>query len=175
MGCNCNKNRVVSGPDAMDLNTRAWGPVYWNVLHTFVELTGFKNTVHSDSEESYLWDYILRELGDVLPCFECRMHYMEYYMSNMPFFLNSLRYEEKRNKLREWLYILHSRTPHLSDCHVPTLEEISAKYSLTEINLHEEIRKMYDFFNAGVSQGIINGMKMFTFKSKIELMKILLL
>jgi hypothetical protein len=57
---------------------------------------------------------------------------------------------------------------------VPTLEEMSEKYSLIEVNLQEEIRQMYDFFNAGVSQGIINGMKMYAFKSKIELMRIIL-
>jgi hypothetical protein len=174
MGCGCNKNRDVAHLDAMDLNTRTWGPVYWKVLHTFVELTGKKNTVYADDEESYLWDYVLRELGDVLPCFECRNHYKEYYMANMPMFINAFRYEEKRNKLREWLYTLHSRTPRLSDCAVPTLEEMSEKYSLIEVNLQEEIRQMYDFFNAGVSQGIINGMKMYAFKSKIELMRIIL-
>jgi hypothetical protein len=175
MGCNCNKNNSMSPADAMDLNTRIWGPIYWTVLHTLTELTGRKTTVHADSEESYLWDYILRELGDVLPCNECRKHYREYYSAHMPFFINATKYEEKRNKLREWLYNLHASTPRLADCPVPTLEELPEKYSLIEINLNDEIRKMYEIFNAGVSQGIIYGMKMFTFKSKIELLKIILM
>ena len=175
MGCNCNKNRPVSSADAMDLNARLWGPIYWTVLHTFAELTGRKSTVHADSEESYLWDYMLRELGDVLPCNECRMHYKQYYALNMPTFINSSKFEEKRNKLREWLYTLHASTPRLADCPVPTLEEMSTKYSLTEVNLNEEIRKMYEILNAGVSQGIINGMKMYAFKTKMELMRIILL
>lgn len=175
MGCSCNKNREVAPLDAMNLNTRSWGPVYWKVLHAFVELTGRKNTVIADQEESYLWDYVLRELGSVLPCFECRNHYMQYYAENMPMFINGLQFEEKRKALREWLYNLHSKTPRYSECPVPTLEEMSEKYSLAEVNLPEEIRQMYEFFNAGVSQGIINGMKMYTFKSKIELMRILLI
>ena len=175
MGCSCNKNKPVSAEDAMDLNPRTWGPVYWMVLHTFTELTGRKTTIYADNEESYLWDYILRELGEVIPCFECRNHYKEYYMSNMPFFINGSRYSEKRDKLREWLYTLHSRTPRFADCPVPTLEEMPEKYSLAEVNLAEEIRKMYDVFNAGVSQGIINGMKMYLFKTKIELLRILLM
>lgn len=175
MGCGCNKNKSISPLDAMDLNTRTWGPIYWAVLHTFAELTGRKTTIHADNEESYLWDGILRELGDVLPCFECRNHYKEYYSANMPFFINSLHYEEKRNALREWLYRLHSRTPRFAECPVPTLEEMAEKYSLAEVNLPEEIRKMYEIFNAGISQGIINGMKMYSFKSKIELMRILLM
>lgn len=175
MGCSCNKNREVAPLDAMDLNTRSWGPVYWLVLHTFAELTGRKNTANADQEESYLWDYALRELGDVLPCFECRNHYKEYYTMNMPLFINNTQYEEKRKALREWLYRLHSKTPRLADCPVPTLEEMPEKYSLIEVNLPEEIKKMYEFFNAGVSQGIINGMKMYSFKSKIELMRILLM
>jgi hypothetical protein len=175
MGCGCNKNKSVSSTDAIDLNARNWGPVYWTVLHTFTELTGKKNNINADNEESYLWDYILRELGNVLPCNECRNHYTQYYASNMPFFIINAQFEEKRNKLREWLYALHLLTPRLSNCLVPTLEEMPEKYSLLEVNLQEEIKKMYDIFNAGVSQGIINGMKMYTFKSKIELMKILLL
>ncbi len=159
----------------MDLNTRIWGPIYWTVLHTLAELTGRKTVIHSDNEESYLWDYILRELGEVLPCSECRRHYKEYYSANMPMFINGFHYEEKRTKLREWLYNLHGSTPRLADCPVPTLEEMPEKYSLIEVNLNEELRKMYDVFNAGVAQGIINGMKMFAFKTKMELMRITLL
>ena len=93
MGCGCNKNNSTSAIDAMDLNTRIWGPVYWNVLHTLAELTGRKTGIHADSEESYLWFYILRELGEVLPCYECRGHYKEYYSANMPMFINGTQYE----------------------------------------------------------------------------------
>ncbi len=175
MGCNCNKNKKVNPADAMDLNTQLWGPVYWKVLHTFAELTGKKSAIHVDKEESYLWDYILRELGNVLPCFECRNHYNTYYMNNIPFFIMNTQFEEKRNRLREWLYTLHLQTPNLSNSPVPTLEEMPEKYSLVEINLNEEIRKMYEIFNAGVAQGIINGMNMFAFKTKMELMRITLM
>jgi hypothetical protein len=172
MGCNCNKNRIISPENAMDLNTKNWGPVYWAVLHTLAEITGRRGTASADSEEGYLWDYLLRELGGVLPCAECQRHYSQYYESHRPFFIFGSSGEDRRTLLRKWLYDLHATTPRLSDCPVPTLEEMSEKYSLAEININEDIKKMYEFFNAGVAQGILNGMHMYAFKSKIELMRI---
>jgi hypothetical protein len=170
MGCNCNKRATAE--QLVDLNPKSWGPTYWNVLHTLAELSGKKGSINN--EEGYLWDYILREMPDIIPCIECQKHYREYYTANPPRFVLSSLAEERRNKLREWLYTLHSNTPRYSETPVPTLEEMPDKYSLAQVNLSEEMKKMYGFYNAGVTQGILNGIKIFTYKSKIDLLRLVL-
>jgi hypothetical protein len=172
MGCSCNKNKE-QGPGIIDFKPSSWGPVYWRVLHTLVERTGFKTNIYRDSDEKYPWSFILKELSNVLPCAECKQNYISYYNINNPSHIINLNFEERRNALRIWMYNLHLHTPRVSDCPTPTLEELPSIYSLSQINIIEDMKNMFDIMNKASNQGIISGINVYNFKTKMELLRIL--
>jgi hypothetical protein len=97
-----------------------WGPVFWRILHTLAEKTGRKQQIKAmryDEAEKNLWICIFDSLRTSLPCPKCREHYRNYCTTNpyINIFIKEKQRnkiiewtnDEKRQKLREWLYNLH--------------------------------------------------------------------
>jgi hypothetical protein len=173
MGCSCNKNKT-EGPPLINFTPSNWGPNFWRVIHTLVERTGLKTNIYEDSDEKNAWLFVIKQIGDVLPCAECRKHYNEYYIMNNPASIINKAYSERRDGLRVWFYNLHLRTPKVSDCPVPTLEELPEIYSLTKINIIDEIKAMFTLLNAAVNQGVLSGVTVYNFRTKLEMLKVLI-
>ncbi len=173
MGCSCNKNKT-EGPPQINFTPSNWGPTFWRVIHTLVERSGLKSNIYQDADEKNIWLFVIKQLGEVLPCAECRKHYNEYYIMNNPISIINKNYSERRDGLRIWFYNLHLKTPRVSDCPVPTLEELPTMYSLSQININDEIKNMFSLLNAAVNQGIISGLIIHNFKVKFDLLKIML-
>jgi hypothetical protein len=174
MGCSCNKNSTESSP-SINFTPSNWGPTFWKVIHTLVERTGFKSDIYQDADEKHLWLFLIKLLGEILPCYQCRTHYNEYYIMNHPTSIINKTYSERRDGLRVWFYNLHLKTPKLSDCPVPTLEELPTMYSLSVIDIENEIKVMVSLLTSAVNQGVVSGLAFYNFKSKLGLLKLTLL
>jgi hypothetical protein len=94
---------------------------------------------------------------------------------NHPTSIINKTYSERRDGLRVWFYNLHLKTPKLSDCPVPTLEELPTMYSLSVIDIENEIKVMVSLLTSAVNQGVVSGLAFYNFKSKLGLLKLTLL
>ena len=114
--------------------TAEWGPCLWRILHALAEKTGVKDVRMHSEEEKRCWLNLFNSLKGGMPCPLCRQHYRTYLMHNSIEDVFASKGEERRVKLRKWLWQFHNsvRTDKAQPVDV-TLEKIQEMYTGYEI------------------------------------------
>jgi len=115
MPCNCAK------PQEAYPENKEWGPLFWTVLHCLAEYAGKAPPMYLH-EELQGWTILLKELQTILPCQECRAHYIQYYREN-PLTRNNILIN-----VRIWLFNLHNQINLRNNVAVFPLEQLSITY-----------------------------------------------
>lgn len=105
-----------------------WGPNLWMILHSATERIGSQTLRRLPSEEARIWIGLLLSFRYSLPCPVCKRHYTEFIGSHP---LPSIT----REKVRNWLYILHSQIN----------ERTGKSYNITIDNLSEIYNIPFNF------------------------------
>lgn len=102
MPCSC-QLPIPNYPDTVE-----WGPVFWPVLHALAERAGALRDPFTQEDERMEWPRFLRAVADVLPCPNCREHYLEWIADNPFTPLRALPYGQIRDWIRRWLFDCHN-------------------------------------------------------------------
>jgi hypothetical protein len=103
MPCACQKNPKPELPTDTE-----WGPVLWTLLHGLAERSGRIMYINHRKDEALAWNKMMNILYYVLPCEECKGHYIQYIKDNPFPVLIEMPYENIRQAIREWLWKLHN-------------------------------------------------------------------
>ena len=82
-----------------------WGPILWNILHSFAEKAG-KAALPPDEVRE--WSKFIKATGEVLPCDKCRAHYAEYTRANPLTQIASIPYDQLKTFIKTWFWQLHN-------------------------------------------------------------------
>lgn len=120
MPCNCAR------PAEAYPENKEWGPLLWTVLHGLAEHTGKASAIYK-FEEIQAWLTLLKELQTIIPCNECRAHYIIYYKDN-PLTKNNVI-----ENVRDWLFVLHNKINERLGYAIFLKENLSEKYPSSSI------------------------------------------
>ena len=119
--------------------TRIWGPALWRLLHSLAEKSEMYNTKIQQADELRLWFNLLTSFKFFLPCPVCKKHYNEY-LQIKPIELLLTSYIGLKQRLREWLYNLHSRVNAQNSKYVTiAIEDLPTLYG-NYTNYNEDLR-----------------------------------
>ena len=142
MVCSCKKAKPAPELPS-DLE---WGPTLWTLLHTLAEKSG--NSKKANAQQ-YAWTYLINNLHNIIPCFECREHFLEYKKS-YPFpDILQLPYDTLRVSIRTWLWKLHEHVNKekgiISDVSTDCLAELYGNVNPTQAyyNLKAVLTKFF--------------------------------
>ncbi len=103
MVCGCKKNApAVQIPSDME-----WGPAMWKLLHGLAERSGSTVTRNAQSDERNGWRLLAASLYFVIPCRECKSHFLQYTKAHPFPNVMTIPYGELRNAVRTWFWALH--------------------------------------------------------------------
>jgi hypothetical protein len=112
MGCGCNKKKGTSYHIGQNTNEQGnpekWGPILWKYLHCAAEKIGTTGNPNVDTDQARLFEYMLKNLADVIPCTECQAHCKEYITANPVPTLVGLLGDNLKNAARTWLFTFHN-------------------------------------------------------------------
>ncbi len=114
--CNCGKKRTVTTPIAPrsliptpslplveTFSTELWGPTLWYILHTLAEFT---DRYHM----SRFWYILLRNMRTLLPCPDCRAHFVAWVDAHPIVYTKSnTDFQGMRDAYRRWILALHNQ------------------------------------------------------------------
>jgi len=89
--------------------TSEWGPLVWKMLHWMSLKVGVQKAKILQDDETQGWIALLKGLGNILPCAQCRIHYKEFYIAHIDIKLLKTcgEGEAKQKLISRWLYDLH--------------------------------------------------------------------
>ena len=102
MPCSC-QLPIPSYPDTVE-----WGPLFWPILHGLAERAGNLRDPFAQNDEQTEWPRFLLAVADVLPCPNCRQHYLKWIEDNPFAPFKKLPYSQIREWIRLWLFNLHN-------------------------------------------------------------------
>jgi hypothetical protein len=102
MPCSC-QLPIPEYPDTVE-----WGPLFWPLLHGLAERAGSLGDRFQQEDERQEWPRFLRAVADVLPCPNCREHYMTWIQEHPFTQLRSIPYSQVREWIRRWLFDCHN-------------------------------------------------------------------
>lgn len=85
--------------------TEEWGPVLWKILHTLAEKSGKQSNSILRADEIRAWVLLIKNLPEIVPCEECRLHATDY-LKSVPFQLPET-YEAINLYVRTYFYTFH--------------------------------------------------------------------
>ena len=134
MGCGCGKKKalaaaMVAGSVIDSIDADEWGPVFWKILHCFAGKCGLIGDVISDGDDARSMEFLVGQLGAVLPCEECQSH-ARAWIADHPFNWNGLRGAALRDSVQLWLFTFHNavRLRNEQPIMFATLAEATAAY-----------------------------------------------
>ena len=146
MGCGCGKNKeharaIVAGSVVDSIDVDEWGPAYWHVLHCLAHNIGKIDDPINCNDQARALEYLVGNLGFVLPCNECQGHARDYFQANR-FSLVGLRGATLRGVAELWLLNFHNavRERNKQAIIVSTVDELAGVYDgCTIIKCTEDI------------------------------------
>ena len=135
---------------------REWfGPRLWIILHSLAERSGSVTDPVSKLDEELAWLTLLTAIPGIMPCDLCRVHYREWYVTNLPTPLKKRLGLERRDYIRKWLCNLHNAVNKRNENGIVfTSEDCIQTYSSKTIGT--EISEIYEMFSLGLnSQKVI--------------------
>jgi hypothetical protein len=130
--------------------TQIWGPALWRILHSLTEKSEMYKTKIQQADEQRIWFNLLSSLKFSLPCPVCKSHFSEYIQKH-PLVLLLASPIGIKERVREWLYNLHSRVNALNSKYVTiNIEDLPNLYS-NYTNYDEDLRTVNEQMKRGMS------------------------
>jgi len=134
----------------------AWGPILWSILHGLAEKAGKAPLPVDEVRE---WQTFLKATGEMLPCDECRAHYIEYTKANPLTHFATVPYESLKTSVKTWLWQLHSDIRTEYGKPVLPYDELEATYGSANLQdlfwrLEPVIKKTIDIKGMGLMKWI---------------------
>jgi hypothetical protein len=159
MGCGCGKKKKGFNPlfpesNKFTADPEDWGPDIWLMLHCFAEKIGYQSNPIIQSDESVIFQYLVNNLPNILPCQECQSHAKSYIQTHPTLAWSTLRGQDLRSAIRIYLFAFHNsvriRTNKPIIIHTP--EECAIAYQDCEIK-ECYFNTMKEYISIGVRNG----------------------
>jgi hypothetical protein len=131
------------------LTREAWGPRFWNILHTMAEQSGNQKDLVTNNDEADAWVQLLKAQAFVMPCQLCRQHLLEFLRISRLDKLRSIVGEERRIWLRQWIWNCHDRVNKMNNKVSPDISTLSNLYPKKSIE--KSVRELYLMFQLAVT------------------------
>lgn len=102
--CSCNNSPIPLPQD------NEWAPKTWLILHTLSLKAGRQTNPLFQRDEMLAWENVLKKTGSMLPCSECKGHYIVWVQERKAE-LNEfpkLSYGVQTEFVRRWFFNLHN-------------------------------------------------------------------
>ena len=134
----------------------AWGPILWSILHGLAEKAGQASLPVDEVRE---WQTFLKATGEMLPCDECRAHYLQYTKLNPLTLLTLVPYSSLKTSVKTWLWQLHADIRTEYGKPVLPYDELEATYGSVNLQdlfwrLEPVIKKTIDIKGMGLMKWI---------------------
>ena len=83
----------------------AWGPILWKILHCMAEKAQGASIPADEIRE---WQKFIRLTGEMLPCDECREHFLLYTKEHPLTHFAEIPYNVLRTAIKTWFWQLHA-------------------------------------------------------------------
>ena len=125
------------------VNSQAWGPILWRILHTFAEKLGRHKIPLLATDEKRAFVNLLKSVEMVMPCMKCRQHYRAWRQKRpIERFMGSY---DIREDAREWLWALHEEVNTSKAITGPLLSEIPGLYGTRKIQeLNDDLQLLVE-------------------------------
>lgn len=157
MSCGfCRAKNTRNGPtDVSKITTSDWGPLIWQILHCMAERAGRSGNRFIDADQVIDFEFIVLNLGSVIPCKTCQTHYRAYLILHKPMW-KGLKDGILRANIVSWLFGVHNHVRSIlgQTIDVQTVEQCSELYASCIIT-DDMIDKMHDILNYAVKLRII--------------------
>ena len=127
-----------------------WGPKFWKVLHTLAECSGGLQSPILQNDEADIWKILLKAQGFVMPCLQCKDHYLKYRLYNSIPDLRKIINQERKKFLTHWLWECHTRVNRETQKESLPEEELGQLYMNRTIR--SDIEELYSMFTIGLQQ-----------------------
>ena len=157
MSCGfCRAKNSRNGPsDVSKITTSDWGPLIWKILHCMAERTGLSGNRLIDADQANDFEFILVNLGNIIPCKTCQTHFRAYLISHKPV-LKGLKNDILRTTVISWLFNLHNHVRIIlgQSTDLQTIEQCSVLYTGCVVT-EDMVNTMHDILNYAVKLRII--------------------
>ena len=135
----------------------AWGPILWSILHGLAEKAGQAAIPDDEVRE---WQNFLKATGEVLPCDECREHYLRYTKEHPLTHFSTIPYNFLKTSVKTWLWQLHADIRTEYEKPVLPYDELEATYGSVNLQdlfwrLEPVIKKTIDIKGMGLMKWIV--------------------
>lgn len=132
------------------LSREAWGPRFWEILHTLAELTGNQKTQIENNDEADAWIILIKSQAFVMPCALCKQHYLEW-QKHHPFqHLRSIVGKQRQEFLRGWFWGCHDRVNQLNQKQSPPVTDMPLFYP--KKSLEKYVKELYLMFQLALNK-----------------------
>jgi hypothetical protein len=136
-------------------STAVWGPLLWKILHITAHKSG------KNANEGATWKNIFNSLKNVIPCSECKMHFVKY-LNATDFKLTGPGTPTFRTYICQWLHTFHNVVnARIGKPIVPSVIDYS------HLNVTDYITGFGELVPIFVRAGLINRSSWDTFKHNI--------
>lgn len=136
MGCGCGKKKgptihFMGQGNGQKTDAEDWGPVMWKYLHCLIQRIGHSGNPIMDTDQANYLEFMLQNLGAVVPCQECQAHASLYIASTPVPTLRGLYGHNLRRTAQVWLFNFHNavRNRKGQPIEIHNLEELEQKYA----------------------------------------------
>ena len=134
----------------------AWGPILWQILHGLAEKAG-KASLPADEVRE--WIRFIKATGEVLPCDECRAHFLRYTKEHPLTHFSTIPYSLLKTAVKTWFWQLHSDIRSEYGKEVLPYDQLEATYGSVNLQdlywrLEPVIKKTIDVKGMGLMKWI---------------------
>jgi hypothetical protein len=116
--------------NGQETDAEDWGPIMWRYMHCLIQRIGYSGNPIMDTDQANYLEFMLTNLGAVLPCQECQGHAHQYISFNPPPTLKGHYGENLRRLAQQWLFTFHNavRTSKGQAIQIHNIEQLEAEY-----------------------------------------------
>ena len=136
MGCGCGKKRgptihFMGHGNNHEADPEEWGPILWKYMHCLIQRIGHSGNTIMDTDQAMYLEYMLHNLGNILPCQECQGHAVRYISQNPPPVLKGQYGVNLRRTAQTWLFTFHNSVRSMKNqpILVNSLEQLESEYA----------------------------------------------
>ena len=178
--CSCRKKINIGAPPTLpvfrsvETSPAEWGPSLWKLLHITAEHIGMSGKPIIDTDAGQHLQYIINNIGDVLPCPDCQKHAREYLFTNK-FNAKDKFGEELQIYVRKYMFDFHNavRGRTTQPTVVDTVDHCKTLYGSLVFDGGDTI-KLNNIFKIAVAHRVIKGEKYTAWSVKMHKLRLLL-
>jgi len=149
----------------------AWGPILWQILHGFAERAG-QGSAFGAGDEAREWQKFIKATGEMLPCEECRDHFVKYTSSNPLTQFTEIPSSLLKTKVKSWFWQIHTDIVTEYNKEVLPYEQLESVYS--KVNLQDLYWRLEPVIKQAINVKGMGIMKWMNWKKEFTMLKAIL-